>query len=130
MMQYSLLDRRPEETCLQLLLENNIGVLARGAVAQGLLINKSPKAYLNYSAQQVEQAAAAVQTVSNDQRNAAQTALRFVLQHAAVTAAVAGIRTMEQLDEAVAALQSPDITEKEMALLQGAVEVNRYEQHR
>lgn len=29
MMQYSLLDRRPEETCLPLLQENNIGVLAR-----------------------------------------------------------------------------------------------------
>ena len=30
MMQYGLLDRRPEETCLSLLQENNIGVLARG----------------------------------------------------------------------------------------------------
>src|SRR6202034_3432729 len=37
MMQYSLLDRRPEESCLQLLQQNNIGVLARGSVAGGLL---------------------------------------------------------------------------------------------
>jgi aryl-alcohol dehydrogenase-like predicted oxidoreductase len=33
MMQYSLLDRRPEESCLELLREIGIGVLVRGAVA-------------------------------------------------------------------------------------------------
>jgi aryl-alcohol dehydrogenase-like predicted oxidoreductase len=130
MMQYSLLDRRPEETCLSLLQENNIGVLVRGAVAQGLLVNKAPKAYLNYSPQEVEQAAAAVHTVSTNQRNAAQTALRFVLQHPAITTAVAGIRTTAQLEEAVATFKTPMLTQEEMALLQGSVVANKYEQHR
>lgn len=130
MMQYSLLDRRPEETALPLLQENNIGVLARGALTQGLLVSKPPKAYLNYSLQQVEQAAAAVHAVSNEKRNAAQTAIRFVLQHPAVTAAVAGIRTMQQLEEAVGALQTPPITEPDMNLLQRSVVANQYEQHR
>lgn len=130
MMQYSLLDRRPEETALPLLQENKIGVLARGALTQGLLVNKPPKAYLNYSLQQVEQAAAAVHAVSNEKRNAAQTAIRFVLQHPAVTAAVAGIRTMQQLEEAVGALQTPPITEPDMNLLQRSVVANQYEQHR
>ncbi|MCS3796279.1 aldo/keto reductase [Niastella sp. OAS944] len=130
MMQYSLLDRRPEETCLQLLQENNIGVLARGAVAQGLLINKPPKAYLNYSPQEVEKAAAAIQKISNSKRNAAQTTLRYVLQHPAISAAVAGIRTIQQLEEAVGAVQTPALNEKEMAALKAAVVVNKYEQHR
>jgi aryl-alcohol dehydrogenase-like predicted oxidoreductase len=130
MMQYSLLDRRPEETCLSLLQENNIGVLARGAVAQGLLVNKPAKAYLNYSPQEVEQAAAAVHALSNNQRNAAQTALRYVLHHPAISAAVAGIRTTKQLEEAVAAISSPVITEPEMKKLQGSVNANKYEQHR
>ena len=130
MMQYSLLDRRPEEACLSLLQEHSIGVLARGAVAQGLLVNKPPKAYLNYSPGEVEQAAAAVQSVSNKQRNAAQTSLRFVLQHPAVSSAVAGIRTMQQLEEAVAALSAPMLTEQEMTTLQSAVAANKYEQHR
>src|SRR5215831_1932826 len=31
MMQYSLLDRRPEETCLELLRQNHVSVLARGS---------------------------------------------------------------------------------------------------
>lgn len=130
MMQYSLLDRRPEETCLSLLQQNNIGVLTRGSVAQGLLVNKPPKAYLNYSPQQVEQAAAAIHAISNDQRNAAQSALRFVLQHPAVSAAVAGIRTMQQLEEAVATVQTPFITEEQMETLQRSVVANQYEQHK
>ena len=130
MMQYSLLDRRPEEACLSLLQEHTIGVLARGAVAQGLLVNKAPKAYLNYSPGEVEQAAAAVQSVSNIQRNAAQTSLRFVLQHPAVSSAVAGIRTMQQLEEAVAALSAPMLTQQEITTLQSAVAANKYEQHR
>jgi len=45
MMQYSLLDRRSEETALNLLGENNIGVLARGSLAQGLLAGKPAKDY-------------------------------------------------------------------------------------
>jgi aryl-alcohol dehydrogenase-like predicted oxidoreductase len=130
MMQYSLLDRRPEEACLSLLQEHNIGVLARGAVAQGLLVNKPPKAYLNYSSGEVEQAAAAVQSVSGKQCNAAQTVLRFVLQHPAVSCAVAGIRTMHQLEEAVDAVKSSEITEFEMKRLRESVVANQYEQHR
>jgi aryl-alcohol dehydrogenase-like predicted oxidoreductase len=130
MMQYSVLDRRPEETCLSLLQQHNIGVLARGPVAQGLLVDKPAKSYLNYTAEQVQQAAAAVHALSNDQRNAAQTAIRFVLQHPAVTAAVPGIRTMQQLEEAVQALDAPVLTADNMLLLQEAIPVNNYEQHR
>jgi aryl-alcohol dehydrogenase-like predicted oxidoreductase len=130
MMQYSLLDRRPEETCLSLLQENNIGVLARGAVAQGLLVNKPPKAYLNYSPPEVEKAAAVVQALSNNQRNTAQTALRYVLHHPAITTAVAGIRTMQQLEEAVAVFKTPLLTEHDISTLQQAVVANKYEQHR
>jgi aryl-alcohol dehydrogenase-like predicted oxidoreductase len=130
MMQYSLLDRRPEETCLSLLQENNIGVLARGAVAQGLLVNKPPKQYLNYSPQEVEKAAAAVKALSNSQRNTAQTALRYVLHHPAITTAVAGIRTMQQLEEAVAVFKTPLLSQFDIEKLTGSVMPNRYEQHR
>jgi aryl-alcohol dehydrogenase-like predicted oxidoreductase len=130
MMQYSLLDRRPEESCLSLLQDHNIGVLARGPIAQGLLVNKPPKDYLNYSAHQIEQAATAVRSLANEKRNAAETALQFVLQHPAITAAIPGIRTMQQLEEAVNALDTPPITESEMNMLQQSIPVNYYEQHR
>lgn len=130
MMQYSLLDRRPEESCLPLLKQNNIGVLARGSVAKGLLINKPATAYLNYTKEEVAKAAGAVQSVTNELRDATQTALRFVLQHHAITSAVVGMRTNEQLAEAVKAIESPILSEEELDILRQAVPVNYYDQHR
>lgn len=130
MMQYSLLDRRPEETCLPLLLENKIGVLARGSIASGLLVNKPAKQYLNYSAEDVSKAARAISTVAIDGRNAAQTAINFVLQHPAITSAVVGIRTPGQLEEAIKSVEAPLLTKEEMLTLQSAIRPNIYTDHR
>jgi aryl-alcohol dehydrogenase-like predicted oxidoreductase len=130
MTQYNLLDRRPEESTLQLLHENNIGVLVRGSVASGLLVNKPAKPYLNFNESQVAAAAKAIQSVSSNERNAAQTAIQYVLKNPAVTAAVVGIRTMEQLKEAVETIDKKPLTEEEMKILKESVPVNFYEQHR
>ena len=130
MMQYSLLDRRPEESCLPLLLENNIGVLARGSVASGLLVNKPAKGYLDYDAEQVQQVATAVKGLSGEQRSAAQTAIRFALHHPAITSAIIGIRTDQQLEEAVAVPDTPVLTPAEIEQLKIIVPANKYEQHR
>jgi len=130
MMQYSLLDRRPEESCLDLLQENNIGVLARGSIASGLLINKQSKEYLNYSKDEVEKAAIAIKRLSTTNRTPAQTAIQFVLHHTAITAAVIGIRTVEQLEDALLTMKARPLTYEEMEILKNAVPVNIYEQHR
>ena len=130
MTQYNLLDRRPEESTLQLLHENNIGVLVRGSVASGLLVNKPAKPYLNFNESQVAAAAKAIQSVSSNERNAAQTAIQYVLKNPVVTAAVVGIRTMEQLKEAVETIDKKPLTEEEMKILKESVPVNFYEQHR
>lgn len=130
MTQYSLLDRRPEESTLQLLHENNIGVVIRGSVASGLLIDKPTKPYLNYNEKQIASAAKAVNSVSSNERNAAQTAIRYVLDNPAVTSAVVGIRTMEQLMEAVETVKTPPLNEEEMKILRESVPVNSYENHR
>jgi aryl-alcohol dehydrogenase-like predicted oxidoreductase len=130
MMQYSLLDRRPEEECLSLLKEKNIGVVTRGSVAQGLLVDKAPKPYLNYSTEEVQAAAKAIQSVSTSQRTAAHSAIQFVLHHPVVTAAIVGIRTMEQLKEAVAASKAPPLSDGEMETVRNAVPVNYYKEHR
>jgi aryl-alcohol dehydrogenase-like predicted oxidoreductase len=130
MMQYSLLDRRPEEECLELLRQHNIGVLARGSVAKGLLVNKPAAPFLSYSAEQVQQAAAAVSALTRAQRGPAQTALRFVLQHPAITSAVVGIRTAEQLADAVAAIDARPLSAEEMEQLRQAVPLNYYQEHR
>ncbi|WP_143307564.1 aldo/keto reductase [Chitinophaga vietnamensis] len=130
MMQYSLLDRRPEESALPLLEQHNIGVLARGAVAKGLLAGKPAAPYLDYDADAVSIAAAAIQQLTVPGRNAAQTALRFVLQQAPVTSAVVGIRTHEQLEDAVGATQAPALTSSEMQQLRDVLTPNVYDQHR
>ena len=130
MMQYSLLDRRPEESCLQLLKENNIGVLSRGALAQGLLVNKPAKEYLEHSLQNVSSAAQAIQSVTKENRTAAQAAIQFVLHHPAITSAVIGIRTMEQLEEVAGASNAPALTEQEYRSLSQAVPALMYTQHR
>lgn len=130
MMQYSLLDRRPEESCLQLLQENNIGVLSRGALAQGLLVNKPAKEHLGHSAEAINKAAAAIKSIANSNRTPAQAAIQFVLHHPAITCAVAGIRTMEQLEELAAASNAPPLTAQEFQLLSQSVPALAYEQHR
>jgi aryl-alcohol dehydrogenase-like predicted oxidoreductase len=117
MTQFSLLDRRSEETTLELLHKNNIGVLARGSLAQGFLAGKPPKEYLNYTKEEVKKVATLVQSVSGTTRTPAQTAIRFVLQHQAVTSAIIGIRNIEQLEEIVNTMQSPPLTDAEVACL-------------
>lgn len=129
MMQYSLLDQRPAETCLPLLQEHNIGVLARGGVAKGLLAGKPATAYLNYDEDAVAQAAAAIKAVSRD-RELSQTALRFVLEQPAITSAVVGIRTLPQLEEATCVSGTPPLTAADMYILKQSITANQYDQHR
>jgi aryl-alcohol dehydrogenase-like predicted oxidoreductase len=126
MMQYSLLDRRPEESCLELLRQNNIGILARGSIAGGLLAGKAARSYLNYTQEQVALAAKAVASAKDN----AATAIRFVLRHPAVTAAVVGIRTGLQLEEAIDAINKQPLSLEMLRQLQSAIPINYYEQHR
>lgn len=130
MMQYSLQDRRPEETCFPLLAENQIGVLARGSVAKGLLVDKPAAAYLGYTAAEVALAAAAVKKISSAERGPAQTALRFVLRQPVISSAIVGIRTRAQLEDALRTTQTPALQPGEFAALQQAIPVNKYDQHR
>jgi len=129
MNQYSLLDRRGEETVFPFLIENNVGVLVRGAVAQGLLVNKPAKEYLNYSAQQVAEAAGAIKGIST-KRKPAQAAIQFVLQHPAITSAVVGVSNATQLEEAIGALDAPSLSDDEYEFLKNAIHANAYEVHR
>lgn len=130
MMQYSLLDRRPEEHCLDLLQQHQVGVLARGSLAGGLLINKQPQDYLGHFATVVEKAAAAIKDQTITHRDNVQTAIRYVLSHPAISSVVVGVRTPQQLQEALLVPAAPDLTEAEITALRTAVPANFYEQHR
>lgn len=130
MMQYSLLDRRPEETCLSLLKNAGIGVLIRGALARGLLINKAAIPYLEYNEGEVAKMAAAVRSHSGKERSAGQTALSFVIVNSAVSTVVSGVRSLTQLEDVVGVMDVPPLGEDEMRELRETLPVNVYKDHR
>lgn len=128
--QYSMADRRPEESTLGLLHKNHIGVISRGALAQGLLVNKPAKDYLGHSASDIQQAVSFIHSISDSTRSAAQTAIQFVLKHPALTSAIIGIRTAEHLKEAVGAINAKQLTESEYEELQKILPAKQYADHR
>jgi aryl-alcohol dehydrogenase-like predicted oxidoreductase len=120
-------------------------VLARGGLAKGLLAGKPAVPYLEYTREQVAQAAEGIRRLADGHHSVAQTALSFVLADPAVTSAVTGIRTMEQLEAVVgtsegetrdikmrdireADISEPDI--KEIADMRKIIPINFYDQHR
>lgn len=130
MMQYSLLDRRPEENCLDLLAQNNISVLARGSLAKGLLVDKPADSYLNYTPEQVAKASEAVASLTNNTRKATAIAIRFVLHHPAVASAVAGVRTEAQLKDCLNMQSASPLSEAELQTLKTSLPANHYVEHR
>ena len=130
MMQVSLLDQRPMEESVPLLKKHSIGVLARGSLAGGILTGKPASTYLGYSQDEVFRASECIRQLSSENRPASQTAMRFVLQQPGVTSAVVGIRTSEQLKDAVNVFQSPALTPDEYQLLLNCIPPKRYTDHR
>lgn len=130
MVQYSLLDRRPEETILPLVWERHIGVVVRGALASGLLVDKPAKEYLGHSLQAMENAQQTIKSLTKENRDATAVALQYVWNNPAVTSTIVGIRTEEQLWDAVAALITSPLTDADYTVLQENVPATQYEQHR
>jgi aryl-alcohol dehydrogenase-like predicted oxidoreductase len=130
MLQYSLADRRPEESLLELLNGAGIGVLVRGALAQGLLVNKPGREYLGHTAHALDQAREKLSDFTAPDRTKAQVAIRYILQQPAVSSVVVGARSLEQLEEAVSAAASPALTPEALQAIRGILPPNRYEQHR
>ncbi|AXG74480.1 aldo/keto reductase [Flavobacterium arcticum] len=129
MTQYSLLDRRPEEETLGLLRENNIGILARGTVGGGLLAGKPAKDYLGIDITKIAIILNKVKDVLLE-RDLGEKALRYVIDNPAITTAVVGIRTIEQLTEAIRAANSSLLTTEEREILQEIWSGNIYNDHR
>lgn len=130
MLQYSLIDRRPEEEILPFLYNKKIGVLARGSLAKGMLVSKPPEPLLNYSIEEVNRARQALRSVSGQPHSLADRAVHFVLDHPAVSAAVIGIRTKAQLAEALSAGSSPALNPMHSAILRNTLPPNKYTDHR
>ncbi|MBO6572409.1 MAG: aldo/keto reductase [Balneola sp.] len=125
MMQYSLLDRRPEEECLDMLNKSDISVITRGTLAKGMLIDKAAKNYLEYSEKEVKLMQKAISKTDNP----LSASIQYVNQHPAVESAIIGIRTMEQLHEVIES-QSLTIPSETLTELSEVLKPNIYEKHR
>ncbi|MBE3568645.1 MAG: aldo/keto reductase [Bacillales bacterium] len=135
MMQYNLLDRRPEEEALPLLHEHEISVVTRGPVAKGLLSTRwrekvDASGYLNYSYPELKNVLSSIENYFQNTRTLTEAALQFNLSHPAVAAVVAGASSVEQLKENVRAVNRPPLSVEEYSFLKKMTKTNLYEQHR
>lgn len=109
MMQYSLLDRRPEEW-LSLLEKNDVSLFSRGTLAKGLLtsegIHRATKLteYLSYSS---EGLTATLKQLHALHASISSVALQYVLQKKQTGSVIIGASTTEQLAESICAYKEP-----------------------
>ena len=130
MVQYSVLDRRPEEEILETARRAGFGVLVRGAVAGGLLAGKPSAPYLDIPASEVQAAQEALRAITGSAVDAAQTAIRFVLSHPAVTAVAAGASSVTQVEANVKSADAPLLGDNDQRALREAVRQLKYASHR
>jgi L-glyceraldehyde 3-phosphate reductase len=123
---YSILNRWPEkEGILDYLLEENIGCVVFSPLAQGMLTPKyidgipagsraeRSEGFLQEAevlAQQ-EKIRALGDLAAANGMSINHMALNFTLKHKAVTSSIIGARTVAQLDDSLAALEAPEITD-------------------
>lgn len=136
MMQYSLLDRRPEETIMDLLEQKRISIVTRGPVAKGIFssngLKKIPESgYMNYSYAKIKSLLEQLQEqLVSDKRSLTELALQFNLAHKPVAAVVAGASSIEQLRTNAKAVNAKPLTAEELHILRSLTVQNQYESHR
>jgi aryl-alcohol dehydrogenase-like predicted oxidoreductase len=135
MMQYSILDRRPEEEALPLLHKHGIGVVTRGPVAKGLLSDKmlekiSEKGYLDYSANELRTILPSLRERFASLRPFTEIGLQYNLANPAVASVVTGVSSPEQVKSNAAAVKSNPLTNEEIALIKELTKANVYMEHR
>ncbi len=138
MMQYSLLDRRPEEW-MELLDENNVSIVARGPLAKGLLSEKmlskasakmKENGYLDYSYSELQETIKSIHNKMGDKRRMNELALQFILSHKSVAAVIPGASSVQQLQENINAVNAGPLSPEEIGMLKQLTKLSRYEQHR
>ncbi|MGI8315439.1 aldo/keto reductase [Halobacillus mangrovi] len=138
MMQYSALDRRPEEEILDLLSDNNISVLARGPLAKGMLSSngheksqeKAENGFLEYSYEEIQSITRKWQDYGSEDRTPTALALQYVLHHPALATAVFGASSLEQLEENLTYLKAAPLTEQIFGEIQTMTSPVTYQKHR
>lgn len=135
MMQYSMLDRRPEEEALPLVYEHGISAVTRGPLAKGLLSDKllekaNEKGYLDYTYEELQEILPVLKETAAASRSFTEVALAFNLANPAVASVVAGASSPEQVRENARAVRSRPLTEEEIAVIKRITKADIYKDHR
>ncbi|MBW8352133.1 aldo/keto reductase [Bacillus sp. IITD106] len=139
MMQYSLLDRRPEAV-MSLLEENNISIVTRGSVAKGILSDKTLgaieagtfniKGYLDYSTEEIKDLIESIKTkLLSHSRSLNEVALQFNLAHETIASVVTGASSVEQLLDNIRAVNSKTLSKEEFGYLEMITKKSDYTEH-
>ncbi|MBU9724044.1 MULTISPECIES: aldo/keto reductase [Bacillaceae] len=135
MMQYSLLDRRPEEF-MPYIEEHNVSIIARGPVAKGHLTERYKRkltsdGYLTYSEQELKEMISNLLEKANDKGlTLEQLALRYVIDHSAVVTTIPGASSIEQLERNISAAFVDTLSEEELVALGAVTNQIKYDKHR
>jgi len=135
-MEYSLLNRRPEEW-FSLLNEHQISVIARGPLAKGILTENNArkiervkeKDYLSYSYDELNTTLESVKEVIGE-KSLTGTAIQYCLHNETVAAVIPGASSIQQLQANVHACQQLPLTKEEYVQLQKIVKYDSYALHR
>lgn len=139
MMQYSILDRRPEEQILPYLNDHQISVVARGPVAKGLLTNRpmentsqsmKQNGYLDYAFEELESVISGLKSDVAGERSLTEVALQYCLFDDTVASVVTGASSLEQIKNNVAAANSTPLTDEQVQKIRYLTKASIYEQHR
>jgi aryl-alcohol dehydrogenase-like predicted oxidoreductase len=135
MMQYSILDRRPEEEALPLLQEHRVSVVTRGPLAKGLLSDKmlekvTDKGYQDYSLNELNEVLPVLKEKVAASRSFTEIALQYNLANPAVASVVAGASSPEQIRNNAKAVRSQPLSDAEVSIIKELTKANTYQEHR
>lgn len=131
MMQYSVLDRRPEEW-FDMIAQTGASVVTRGSIAKGLLTNDWQKrlekatGYLGYSKEELEEQLRNLQTHAEDLHALS---LAYNLSHSVVASTVIGASSPQQLRETLEAY-SRSRAIRDFTPIEKFTKKERYTEHR
>ncbi|MFD2445933.1 aldo/keto reductase [Bacillus sp. CGMCC 1.16607] len=138
MMQYSLLDRRPEESAIPLLAQHEISIVCRGTLAKGILTEKKwddfstsikEKGYLDYSSSELMNLLYSLEEKLSG-RTLTEVATQYCLSDPTVATVVAGASSPEQVRKNVQSAQSQVLSKEELGLLRQITKRSVYKDHR
>ncbi|MHA6259585.1 aldo/keto reductase [Sporosarcina sp. CAU 1771] len=131
MMQYNLLDRKPEEW-FPMIYNAAASVISRGTIAKGYLTAEglerasSSKGFVDYDNVELKKTVAELHEASEDLHAAA---IAFVLQEQTIASALVGARSVEQLLDSVLAYEK-GCSHEELERLKEIAIVHQYKEHR